>query len=290
MTVGRVLAQASSIPLLERELLFAALLRKDRSYLLAHGEDVVQPRHVQAYLRLLLRRERGEPLAYLTGVQPFYGLDFLVYQHVLIPRPETEWLVEQAHTALHEHPEIRTIIDLGTGSGAIIIALWKSLPFNQRRLLSWCATDVSAPALTVARLNAKRHKTRIVRFLQADLLKPFMDRRNADSLPLIAPILLLANLPYLTTDDYRATAASGKKKFEPKIALEAGQDGLRYYRRLVAQIAKMHGLTFHCLWEIDPCHSKKLLTLVQKTFPKSRPCVHKDFYGLERYLTMDIER
>lgn len=290
MTVRALLSERHTVVHLDREFLLANIVKKDRTFLFTHPERRLVPTTVRKYRKLIARRARGEPLAYLTGAQPFYGLDFLVSHYVLIPRPETEWLVEQAHATLHEHPEIRTVIDLGTGSGAIAITFWKSLPPKQRRLLRWYATDISASALAVARLNAKRHQARTIRFLQGDLLKPFTGRRYADNLPPTAPTLLLANLPYLTTDDYRATATSGNKKCEPKIALEAGQDGLRYYRRLVAQISKTNPSVYYCLWEIDPCHSQTLQALIKKTLPKSAPKIYKDFNNLDRYLTATIVR
>lgn len=286
----------------EMELLLAHVLKKDRTFVIAHSEEQISEKNRRRFSDLIKRRQRGEPMAYLLGHQPFFGLKFTVNRHVLIPRPESEWLVEKATEVLHYEPKIKTVIDIGTGSGCLIISLLKNLSLAERRRVNTYATDSSKKALAVARHNAKQHKIILIQFLEGDLLQPTTyltssrraGLRRARQLPMLrsatqgkqttsSPVLLLANLPYLTTQDYHQTPL-GVRRYEPKQALLAGSDGLKYYRGLIAQLAKFPNIKFHCLWEIDPCHAQELVLLLKKYYPGSRVEIKKDLNGLYRYL------
>ncbi len=200
------------IPLRDARLLLCHVLGASHAELEAHPETKVSPRDTARFRDLAVRRAAGEPIAYLIGHREFYGLDFRVTPAVLIPREETELLVDIARDAT-----ARRILDLGAGSGCLAIAVAKHLP-----LVEVTAVDASAAALDVARENAVRHGV-AVRFLQGDWFAPVAGERFD---------LILANPPYVAEDD--AHLAQGDVRFEPRSALAAGPDGLDDIRRIVA--------------------------------------------------------
>jgi release factor glutamine methyltransferase len=202
----------ASIPLREARLLLCHVLGVSHAALEAHPEGKVSPADTAAFRALVARRAAGEPVAYLTGRREFYGLDFHVTPAVLIPREETELLVDLAR----EFGAAR-ILDLGTGSGCLAIAVAKHLPQAEVT-----AVDASAAALAVARENAARHGVK-VRFLQGDWFAPLGGERFD---------LILANPPYVAEADPHL--AQGDVRFEPRDALAAGPDGLDDIRRIVA--------------------------------------------------------
>ncbi len=212
-TVRRLLDEArASIPLREARLLLRHVLGVSHAALEAHPERKVSLQDTASFRALAARRAAGEPLAYLTGHREFYGLDIRVTPAVLIPREETELLVEIAV----EKPSQR-ILDLGTGSGCLAIAVAKALPQAQVT-----AVDASAAALAVARENAARHGV-AVRFVQGDWFGPLGEERFD---------LILANPPYVAGNDPHL--ALGDVRFEPRSALAAGPEGLDDIRRIVA--------------------------------------------------------
>ncbi|MDT3736762.1 MAG: peptide chain release factor N(5)-glutamine methyltransferase [Denitratisoma sp.] len=213
MNVAAALEEArAAIPLREARLLLCHVLGVSHAALEAHPEGKVSLQDTARFRELAARRAAGEPLAYLTGQREFYGLDFHVTPAVLIPREETELLVDIAL----ERPA-RRILDLGTGSGCLAIAVAKSLPQSEVT-----AVDVSAAALAVARVNAARHGV-AVRFLQGDWFAPLAGERFD---------LILANPPYVAEADPHL--AQGDVRFEPHSALAAGPEGLDDIRRIVA--------------------------------------------------------
>lgn len=215
-TVARLLDEArASVPLSEARLLLRHVLGVTHAALEAHPEREVSPRETADFHTLAMRRAAGEPIAYLTGHREFYGLEFHVTPAVLIPREETELLVEIAV----EKPA-RRILDLGTGSGCLAIAVARELPRAQVT-----AVDASAAALAVARENAARHGV-AVRFLQGDWFAPLGGERFD---------LILANPPYVAEADPHL--AQGDVRFEPRGALAAGPDGLDDIRRIAAAAA-----------------------------------------------------
>jgi release factor glutamine methyltransferase len=172
---------------------------------------------VGAELRAFVeRRRKGEPIQYITGEAEFYGLPFRVMRDVLIPRPETEHLVEKVLSLAGRFEQPR-IADVGTGSGAIAVALAHELPHNPIT-----ATDISSRALAVAEENAKNNGV-AVRFLLGDLLAPVAEERFE---------IIVSNPPYVPTTD-RATLSVEVREYEPALALFAGGDGLDVYRRLI---------------------------------------------------------
>ena len=199
------------------------------AWLLAHDGDSLAPDRAAAFCDAIERRLTGEPIQYITGEAEFYGLPFHVNRDALIPRPETELLVEKAielagklgPTSAIPSPRI---IDVGTGSGAIAVALARALPFAEIT-----ATDISAAALAVDRANPSRHGVgNRIRFLEGDLLAPVA----GESFDLI-----VSNPPYVPESD-RATLAVEVRNYEPAQALFAGGDGLAIYRRLLPESSK----------------------------------------------------
>ena len=213
MNVAAALQEArASIPLREARRLLCHVLGMTPAASEAHPERKVSPDDTAAFRALVARRAAGEPVAYLTGRREFYGLEFQVTPDVLIPREETELLVDIALET-----KARQILELGTGSGCLAVAVAKHLP--QARVT---AVDACAAALSVARQNAARHGVGI-RFLQGDWFAPLAGERFD---------LILANPPYVAEHDPHL--AQGDVRFEPRAALAAGPDGLREIRRIVA--------------------------------------------------------
>jgi release factor glutamine methyltransferase len=223
---------------LAAELLLMHSLAHDRAWLYSHPECVVEARDAQRYFALLARRAGGEPTQYLTGKQEFWGLEFEVNPHVLIPRPETEHVVEVAlgrlpasrrrangHQGMPGRP--LRIVDVGTGSGCIAVALARELP--QAQIF---ATDISGAALEVARRNAQRHGVADrVHFAQGDLLQGVPER--GWSLDLIA-----SNPPYVARDEADSLTRE-VREHEPHAALFGGAAGTEIYARLIEQSASM---------------------------------------------------
>lgn len=208
---------------LDAETLLLHLIGKNKAWLMAHANDEFAGCTAIRYASLLERRHKGEPVQYITGEAEFYGLPFLITPDVLIPRPETEHLVAKALelAVAFEHPRI---IDIGTGSGAIPIALAHNLP--RARIT---ATDISISALALAKENAKRNGVAIC-FLQGDLLAP-VTQAGADPEQFD---IIVSNPPYVSAAD-RDSLSVEVREHEPALALFAGVDGLEVYRRLIPQ-------------------------------------------------------
>jgi release factor glutamine methyltransferase len=209
-------------PRREAELLLCHVLGVGRAWLFAHDDAFIDPAQRERFEALLSRRAAGEPLAYLTGEREFFGLRFGVGPGVLIPRHDTEVLVEQALARLPRAPGLE-VLDLGTGSGAVALSL-----AHERPELSVTAVDASAAALTIARSNAQRLRLPRVEFLEGDWFAPVAGRRFD---------LVVSNPPYI--EDADPHLQQGDLRFEPRSALASGADGLDDIRRIV-EAAKAH--------------------------------------------------
>lgn len=201
------LAAVSDSPRLDAELMLARAIDVPRSYLYAHPDDVPDELALERFGATLARRLAGEPMAYITGVREFWSIEFMVTPATLVPRPETELLVD---VALRELPrrEPRRILDLGTGSGAVAIAIARERP-----LCEITATDISAGALAVAAENARQLALPNVEFVEGDWCAPLAGREFD---------LIVSNPPYVRADDPALDALGN----EPRSALVAGDDGL----------------------------------------------------------------
>lgn len=221
--------------------LLCHLLGIDRTHLLTRSDQQIEESSYLSYLRLIERRAAGEPLQYVTGHQEFYGLDFIVTPAVLIPRPETEFLVEQV-IKLSGEPRVTEplIVDVGTGSGCIAVAIATSLP--DAKVL---ATDVSTSALAVAQKNAERNGVgRRIEFLEGDLLEP-LARSNLE----LSVDILASNPPYVEAGRPEMVQRE-VGDWEPHAALFGGADGLDFYRRLLADGLKYVKPGGHLVCEI----------------------------------------
>ncbi|HVG26493.1 MAG TPA: peptide chain release factor N(5)-glutamine methyltransferase [Acidobacteriaceae bacterium] len=228
MTVREALAEATLyIPRRDAELLLAHTAERSRAWLLAYPEAALDPDILAGFNTLVRRRDAGEPVQHLTGQQEFFGLALQVSPAVLIPRPETEHLVEEVlgWARAHPSPTLR-MADVGTGSGAIALALAANLPDADI-----VAVDLSTRALAVARGNADRlHLSHRVRFLESDLLSAVTSgARMGGNFDVVA-----SNPPYVAETD-APTLAPEVRDHEPALALYGGTDGLAVYRRLIPQ-------------------------------------------------------
>lgn len=271
-------------PTTTARLLLSEVLDKPKEWLVAHGDDTLDTSTLRHFQTLLDRVIAHEPLAYVLGHREFYGLDLIVDKRVLIPRPETEMLVELALNSLTPTLSQRErefdLIDIGTGSGAIPIAVAKHAPGAKIM-----ASDISADALAVARLNAERHGVaERITFVQADLLV------GIGSLPLV----LTANLPYVTREEIDGLPPE-IQDHEPRVALDGGEDGLVLVRRLLAQIASMvgaHGrapLLRVAFLEFGASQGMAALAAARESFPEARSEIKKDLAGLDRVLVLAFD-
>jgi release factor glutamine methyltransferase len=258
------LAPVTDMPRLEAEVLLAHATGLTRTTILAHPERPLSPDERARYGDLLDRRAAGIPLPYLTGRAEFFGLDFVVTPDVLIPRPETEALVE---LALERGP--RTVVDVGTGSGCVAVALATRLP--RARIY---ATDLSRAALRVAAENARRHGVaNRIHFLQADLASPL--RGPVD--------MLVSNPPYVAEEEW-ASLPESVREHEPRLALDGGPGGLRVVRRLLADAARLLRPGGVLLVEIGAGQGPEAAALARAVFPPARVQIYPDLAGRDRVL------
>jgi release factor glutamine methyltransferase len=259
---------------LQAELLLAHALETSRALLLARLDETLAPETAARYAANVARRAQHEPLAYIVGHQEFCGLDFLVDRRVLIPRHETETLVDLAlQAARHVVRVSPTIVDVGTGSGAIALTLAHRLP--QAQIL---ATDISFDALKLAQINAARQRLDArVKFAQGDLLAPITERFD----------MLVSNLPYIPTGRY-AQLPREVRSFEPRLALEGGEDGLAVMRRLATHVEAHAAPGAIALLEISEEQGKAAVELMQLALPRATVIVHQDLEGLDRVVEIRL--
>lgn len=261
------LRAVSGQPRLESELLLAHVLDRPRTFLIAHPEVVLTASQVADFAAAVQRRASGEPLPYITGQIEFFGLTFAVTPDVLIPRPETELLVETA-LAWMKRREIRTAVDVGTGSGCIAVTLGVNAP-----ALRLYATDVSAATLDVARVNAARQGVdHRITFLEGDLLAPLPEPVD----------LIISNPPYVADGEWAVLPVSVQR--EPRLALLAGEDGLDVIRRLFAQARAVLRPNGVMLVEIGERQGKAAQALAQAAFPDAVVRILPDLAGKDRAL------
>ncbi len=266
----------------EAEVLLAFVLKKERTWLVAHGEETVSKRQEQAFLKLIERRVAHEPAAYITGSTEFCGQRFIVNKHVLIPRIETEEMVELAVRACTDK---MMVWDVGTGSGAIAISLKRRLP--QAMVV---ASDTKARALNVAKQNtaallAPDHQPI---FFQGSLLTKAIKEYIICYQP--EKLVILANLPYLPFSD-RQVLQKDVVDYEPASALFAKENGNALILKLMGQLSKFvnkHSLSLKVYFEFDPPQVRVLEAKARQFFPKATIEVLKDECRRERFLQIDV--
>jgi release factor glutamine methyltransferase len=260
-------------PQLDAQLILAHILDKPRTWIAAHGDAPLTDPQIDSAQKAFARLKAGEPLPYILGHWEFFGLEFDITKDVLIPRPETELLVEKAIPWLKALPERRTIADVGTGSGVIAVSIAMHVP--DARVL---ATDISLAALKVAQHNARKfHVHHRIDFLQCDLLP-----QHIDPLPTDRHFdLICANLPYIPTVTLQGLPIFGR---EPILALDGGADGLDLYRRLFKLAPDWlapHGMM---LLEIESTLGIQALSLAYDSFSDVTIHLHQDLAGNDRLL------
>ena len=278
MTIKQALSRARAMLVtnniedasLECQLLLMHTLGISRVQLYVNLEHELSPEQEEGFWDLIKRRISHEPVAYITGHREFYGFDFYVDSDVLIPRPESELLVEKALELAQEHT-VSTIAEVGTGCGAIAISLALNMP--QPRIY---ATDISASALRIALFNCEKHGvTDRIRLLQGDMLDPLPESTD----------LIIANLPYV---EESALCRVRPESFEPRLALNGGSDGLEKVRQLCSQVGgKLH--TKGCLLlEIGQGQSEIVATLLRSLFPSARVEITPDLSGIDRVVSLEL--
>ena len=251
---------------LESELLLRYTLKISRVQLYLDLDRELSPNQEQTFWQLIERRLDGEPSAYITGHREFYGLDFYVNPDVLIPRPESELLVEKALDLAQNRP-VSSIAEIGTGCGAIAISLALELP--RAKIY---ATDISAPALKVALFNCQRHGVAgRIYLLHGDMLDPLPESVD----------LIVANLPYVSKLELPESA-----NFEPLLALDGGSDGLEKIHQLCRRVTDKLRPDGYLLLEIGQGQGKGVTTCLRRLFPSANIEITPDLSGIERVLSL----
>lgn len=268
-TIRRRLTALSDTPYLDAQVLLSHILGQRRSWILAHPDPTLTAAQRQNLTRALHCLESGTPLPYVLGRWEFYKLDFTLTPHVLIPRPETELLVEKAIAWLRDNPSRRSCADIGTGSGCIAVTLAVNVP--GAKIL---ATDISPTALRVAQENAHKHGVEgQISFLGDNLLASVAGKFD----------VICANLPYIPTSTLKTLAVYGQ---EPTLALDGGPKGLRLIQTLMADLPRSLSPGGLLLLEIDSSHGPEVRRMAQKTFPQADVQIHADLAGHDRVLAV----
>jgi release factor glutamine methyltransferase len=280
-------------PATTARLLLSQTLGHSKEWLVAHGDESIDELTLDHFQALLLRVIEHEPLFYVLGHREFFGLDLRIDRRVLIPRPETEMLVELALDSLSLWERLNVpvgagvradchVMDVGTGSGAVPIAIAKHAP--AARLI---ATDISKDALDVARMNAKLHGVADrITFVQADLLEGIQ----------AAPLVITANLPYVTREEIDGLPPE-IQEHEPRVALDGGEDGLDLVRRLLRQIAmltdeptpnpSLRGRGVRAVFlEFGASQGPAVLEAARAILPHAHSEIKKDLAQLDRVLAI----
>ena len=253
---------------LECEILLRHVLNINRVQLYQDIDHQITPEQELAFWRLIERRINHEPTAYITGVREFYGLEFYVNESVLIPRPETELLVEKTIEIARNYKS-PVIADIGTGCGNIAVSLAVNLPQS-----TVIATDISEKALIIAQRNCERHKVENrIQFILGNLLEPVKEQVD----------IIISNPPYVRTADLTTVNTSG---YEPPLALDGGDDGLDVIRRLCAQINGKLKPGGSVLLEIGMGQKEEVFSLLKNLYPLEEVFVFPDLSNIDRVVYM----
>jgi release factor glutamine methyltransferase len=256
---------------LDAQVLLRHVLGVDQAHLLTYPQQALTPEQVQQYTRLVQRRADGEPIAYIVGSVGFYDRDIFVTPDVLIPRPETEHLIEAALAHASEKPDLHAA-DIGTGSGAIAVTFAARTPGA-----TLYATDISPAALSIAQRNAAYYGLTNITFIHCDLCDALIQQgKQLD--------LLMANLPYIRSDELPRLEVS---KHEPTLALDGGADGLDLVRRLLGQVPQVCKAGALILLEIGAAQGQAALDLAAALHP-AHLSIQTDYAGHDRLLKVIV--
>lgn len=275
-----LLAKTSPTPRADAQILLAFTLGREREWLVSHGESFLSRAQAEKYAALCEKRATGMPVAYITGFAGFYGREFAVNEHVLIPRAETEHLAEDALAHLRSKidpnmpmKQLFTVFEAGVGSGAIACTIAAEVPGAVVE-----GTDTSMAALKVAEYNARRLNVHTrCKFQYADIVKS-SDVKSYD--------LLVANLPYIPSG--RIPKKPDPVGFEPEAALDGGPDGLLQYRKLLAAVPRMLRPGALLLMEAAPPTIAELFDLTVGALPDASAEIRHDYAAQERYIAVKV--
>ena len=258
---------------LDAQVLLGHITGHTRAWLLSHPEARLTSAQENELIAAMRKIQEGVPLPYILGRWEFFGLDFLVTPDVLIPRPETELLIETALTHLRRHPQAAfRFLDIGTGSGIIPITLATHIPHAKL----W-ATDISQAALDVAHANAERHGVdQRIEFVRADLIPADLSATSFD--------LITANLPYIPTETLQDLEVFGK---EPTLALDGGPQGLDLIERLLKRLSGAQITDCLILLEIENRQKQTVQALAREAFPMAGIETKKDLAGYDRLVLVN---
>lgn len=254
----------------DAQVLLVHILKISRPQLLAHLDAPLSSGQIDSATQAFAKLQAGTPLPYILGHWEFFGLDFEVNENILIPRPETELLVEKAIAYLKSNPDKRNIIDVGTGSGVIAISIAKHILD-----VKIIATDISPKALQVAKRNAIKYGVENqIAFVECDLL-PDDRPKTVD--------LICANLPYIPTKTLQGLEIYGK---EPTLALDGGEDGLDLYRKLFSLVSRNPNNLNNLFWlcEVEEGQGISATNLAKEFFPNAKVNLDQDLSSRDRLL------
>jgi release factor glutamine methyltransferase len=256
---------------LDVQVLLAHLLSRSKSWVLAHPEHTLHEDIQYEYINLLNRLRAGEPLPYVLGYWEFYGRRFKVSPNVLIPRPETEGLIERGLEYIDYRDRPCKAIDVGTGSGCIAITI-----AIERSNVSMFAIDRGIEALKIAQENASNHKmTEQIQWMQGDLLTAVHARFD----------LIVANLPYIPSSRLEHLSVAAH---EPWVALDGGMRGLVFIKALIMQLPDRLAENGLALLEIDESHGNDVIACAKELFPMADVTLEPDLAGLDRYISINL--
>jgi len=269
----------------EAQSLLAFVCKQEITWLLTHLDYRLKPAQEKIYTIKIKQLHEGMPLAYVLGLQAFYNHTFAVTPAVLIPRPESEIIIDEGLKAISQVEAPKYFVDLGTGSGALIISLALELKASHPaiyRQTKFFAGDISRSALEIARLNAKKHYlNKKINFKKGDLMTVFKNEFNQ-----LAPgkVYIMANLPYLTPQE-RCQEPSIIS--EPTLALVGGSDGLSLYRRLLNTLNKqLENRAFELIMEINPHQAAFLIKIIKNSIKKVKIKKVPDMSGRTRFISI----
>ncbi|MCL5410786.1 MAG: peptide chain release factor N(5)-glutamine methyltransferase [Patescibacteria group bacterium] len=307
---------------IDAKLLLTKSISKDDVFMFSHPEYLLTNQEYGGFRRLIRKRKTGEPIAYILGHKEFYGNDFIVNKNVLIPRPETEWLVERGIEFIkkrHSEPEFSgeesqpskkdpsvspqddniQVLDMGTGSGCIIISLVKELTtYNLQLNTNFYACDISKKAIAVTKKNSKLHKVdNYVKFYVSNLFSNRLLNKKFD--------LIIANLPYVPRSKIQSPKLSFESEpessslrvedkvlnpisFEPRNAIFAKDNGAEIIKNFLEQAQSRIAPNGLILLELDPRNAKEILSFAKKQYPNAKVKLEKDLAKLDRYIKISV--
>ena len=298
----KILSKISDTPQIDAELLLSFVLDKNKSFLYTYPEHELSKEELKIFTSHIKTHLSGYSVAYIIGRKDFYGLEFIVNKHTLVPRPETELMVDEVLSILKEYKGLDSLpsltlagndkvggnnislIDLGTGSGCIPISILKN---NEVANIKCFAVDISPKALEIAMKNAKKHTlAKDINFLEGNLLAPIINSNLAIK---NNNIIITANLPYLTKEQIKNSPSIQK---EPVLALDGGKDGMDYYIELFKQIKdlknKYQPESITILAEIDHTQVEVFEKETKDLLPQAKLTIKKDLGGYERLVILKI--